>query len=395
MQIFQANSGIWVHTGLKAVRMSKAFQIRALALGVLFTLSGCLTDQVAEEGTEVDIQPPNPDSYVCNPFSDVVGGNRFQGIHGALSYADPDGPHYETVAEYMDHATPVDVDLFFNQLYVPTRPFDRGFVTQGGTTIKAADGLTTLYEWFAIRFSGLFVLGPQDAAGPYQMAILSDDGSVLDVGDGVGGTRRLIDNDQWHPTRLGCATEPLEMSATSAVPFQLDYFQGPRYHIALIVLWRPWPSAPGDVVDPMCGRQGNSMWFDYTQDPPTPTANYNNLLARGWKVLTPENYLLPGQEDNPCNAPAPVISSPNIVNVTKTSATMTWNTDIPASSQVEIKAVVSGEILVTTPAIALVTSHSVDVSGLTSNTLYEAKAISASSSGLSSESAVITFRTNR
>jgi hypothetical protein len=325
--------------------------------------------------------------------------DRTQGVLGKLFYVPPGGTVYNTAAEYIANATPVDVDLYFNQLFVPTRPFDRGFVTQSGITLTAGDGVTTLYEWFGISYKGNLQLGPGDAPGAYQLAVLSDDGSMMYVGPD-GSESLVVDNDGWHPTRMGCATAPVNLAAGDKLPFRLDYFQGPRYHISVVLMWRPWPSDPAAETDPLCGASGNSFFFDSTQDPPAPTANYSALLDRGWKVVAPENLSLPiadggGQAENPCNEPAPVLSAITVSGVQRDQVTVSWTTDRPASSQVVYTDAATGTVASTVAATTLVTSHSVVVTGLAANTLYRVKAVSQSSSGRSAESGEVTIRTAR
>ena len=385
--------------------MGKWYLNKITAILAVLALSGCLQDKVEEGGTEVDITPPgseqptpDPATYVCNPLDDGSGAqDSDQGVHGELFYVPPGGPQYSSVSDYINHATPVPVDLYFNQLFIPTRPFDRGFVTQSGITLTAGDGVTTLYEWFGIRFEGNLQLAPAQAAGNYQLAVLSDDGAVLSVG-ASDSALELINNDGWTPTRMRCATAPVSLAAGQRLPFTLDYFQGPRYHIALIMMWRPWPASPADVNDPLCDRSGNNFWFDSNQNPPAPTNNYNALLARGWTVVAPENLVLPGaQEENPCNAPAPVLSGLSVGSVGSTTATVSWLTDIPATSQVVVTEVATGAVsFVPTPENPnLILVHSVPVSGLKTNTQYRVAARSKSSSGLSADSNEVIFRTAR
>lgn len=377
--------------------LTRSIKIAILA-GVVLCLAGCLTDQVAEDGTVVDVTPagPDPSTYVCNPMDGDSGiVDRTQGVLGKLFYVPEGGTVYNTAAEYIANATPVDVDIYFNQLFVPTRPFDRGFVTQSGITLTAGDGVTTLYEWFGISYKGNLQLGPTDAPGAYQLAILSDDGSMMYVGP-EGSQSLVVNNDGWHSTRMGCATAPINLAAGEKLPFTLDYFQGPRFHISLVLMWRPWPTNPADETDPLCGSAGNSFWFDSTQDPPAPTANYDALLARGWKVVAPENLSLPGEaEENPCNEPAPVLSAVTISGVQRNQITVSWTTDRPATSQVVYTDAATGAVSSTPATTTLVTNHNVVVTGLTANTLYRVKGVSQSSSGRSAESAEVTLRTAR
>ncbi|MGE0762156.1 MAG: hypothetical protein AB7N80_02645 [Bdellovibrionales bacterium] len=378
--------------------MCKQYVKKGILILATLALAGCLQDQVSEEGTVVDLEPgsaPDPDTYVCNPLDDGVGDQaRDQGLHGRLYYVEPGGPQYSSVHDYMSYATEAPVDLFFNQLYVPTRPFDRGFVTESGITLQAADG-STLYEWFGIHFESQLQLASGQAPGRYQIGVLSDDGTMMSVGE-PGFEQLLINNDGWTPTRMRCATEAVELAAGQKLPFTLDYFQGPRYHIALVMVWRPWPASPADVNDPLCDRSGNSFWFDSTQNPPRPTSNYHALLSRGWQVIQPENFALPGsQEENPCNEPAPILSNLAIGDITTTSATVTWLTDRPATTQVVLTEVATGTVTVLDGDAALVLNHTLVMTGLRVNTQYRVKAVSKSASGRSSETPEITFRTSR
>ena len=78
-----------------------------------------------------------------------------------------------------------------------------------------------------------------------------------------------------------------------------------------------------------------------------------------------------------------------------TTATVTWDTDIASTSQVEILDVLSGTTVYTAEDSSLVTSHSVNLSGLLSNRLYRVRGISKEASGLSASSTTVDFRTGR
>lgn len=88
----------------------------------------------------------------------------------------------------------------------------------------------------------------------------------------------------------------------------------------------------------------------------------------------------------------PVISGINVTNLTTTSATITWNTDKPATSQVNFGTTTAYGS--STPLdSALVTAHSQTISGLSANTLYNFQVISKSGSGAQSTSTNATFTT--
>lgn len=376
----------------------KTLKFMLIAASVI-TLTGCLEngDTVVEQGSEIDIVPTqDPSTVVCNPFEEGDETSANQGIVAHLKYLTDDQPRYSTVVDYMAFAHAVnEVDLFFNSINIATRPFDRGFMTQSGATILTPEG-DTLYEYFALSFRGRMHLGGETPPGDYQMAILSDDGAILRMDTGSGMTT-IVDNDGTHPTRMGCATQPVHFGHGQKIPFELDYYQGPRFHIAMMVLWRPWPS--GGPADVQCGKEGNSMYFDSTQDPPTPQPAFNNLIARGWSVMDASSYSLPADEgdpgSNPCNAPAPVIFNFEQISVTTTSATLSWKTDIPATSQIIYTNQATGVTGETLADSLLSTDHVITVSGLTPNSIYTMKAVSASSSGRSTESSALVVRTRR
>lgn len=73
----------------------------------------------------------------------------------------------------------------------------------------------------------------------------------------------------------------------------------------MILLMREWDDV--NPVDVECGKQGNSRYFDFNTVPSTPTATYQALLDRGWKVLGQDHFVLPQSIDtNPCRSPDPV-----------------------------------------------------------------------------------------
>lgn len=89
-------------------------------------------------------------------------------------------------------------------------------------------GVTDRFEWFAIDYHGRIML-PQ--AGTYTFRLTSDDGSRLFI-DG----REVIDNDGIHgpDARDGEAT----LSAGTH-EVRVQYFQGPREEVALVLEWGP------------------------------------------------------------------------------------------------------------------------------------------------------------
>jgi hypothetical protein len=112
--------------------------------------------------------------------------------------------------------------IYTNTLQVTPRSFVQGF-----------PGVTGQFEWFAIRYTGRFWI---ETAGHYQFRVLSDDGSKLWI-DG----ELLVDNDGTHPPASIDGSATLSRGVHE---LRLDYFQGPRSHLALVLSI----AGPGDGI---------------------------------------------------------------------------------------------------------------------------------------------------
>jgi hypothetical protein len=277
--------------------------IRILAVPALLLQVGCeaLPQTVQVDGSLIEAEAA-PRPTVCDPFGsgNPAAGSNY-GLIANLWYVPPGARTYDNVADYQANGTRLDATLYFNQLNVPTRAFDRGFQTQNGTILTTPAG-DTLYEYFSLRFESEIRLTDHDQPGRYQFAVLADDGAVLYVNDDGMGYRALVDNDGTHPTRLGCATEGIDMDYETFLPIALDYYQGPRYHIALMVLWRKLPDGNQSYNDVACGLEGNERFFDSNFSPSVPKQTWLDMLQRGWRVVAPQNYMLPlTAPENPCD----------------------------------------------------------------------------------------------
>lgn len=285
---------------MKKLYGSKTHLIGAMVSLCLLTACEDLPLNTTAGNTTVTAFEADPNRTVCDPLGGNGQPNSGGGLKASLEYI-PNGntSMYDTVDEFFRLTTHVPVDLYFNQLYVPTRSFDLGFVTQSGNVIQTNAG-DTLYEFFGLKFDTLIRLGSLDTEGYYQFAVLSDDGAIMEMNLG-NGFQSIVSNDYDHPTKMACASSAVFFGSRAArIPMKLSYYQGPRYHISLVVMWRK--------VDPLnipaesqCGQQGNSMYWDYTQNPSVAKPAFLNLLDRGWKVLAPDNYVLPDNERNPCD----------------------------------------------------------------------------------------------
>ncbi len=101
--------------------------------------------------------------------------------------------------------------IYTKKIDIAPRRFDSGF-----------PGVTDKTEWFAIQYNGAFFV---KAAGSYKFRLLSDDGSKLYIDGNL-----IIDNDGTHGPSSKIGTVDLNMGVHA---IRLEYFQGPRYDIAL------------------------------------------------------------------------------------------------------------------------------------------------------------------
>jgi hypothetical protein len=259
--------------------------------------------------TPSTLPSPIPEKTVCDPFgttSPVVPATEVgHGLIASLKYLDDSMPRYTTVGDYQKYGLPVDANFYFFQLNVPTRYFTQGFQNQNGMSLSKPDG-TILYEYFSLHYESQLLLPKGMGTKKYQMGVIADDGTVLRVNQGVGYTT-WVNNDGTHPTRFACAKKALQLNDQQGLPITVDYYQGPRYNIALMLMIREWTddTASGSSFnpnDPFCGAEGNDLFFDYQTIPSQPKANFQALLSRGWQVVPAEYFYLPGNPPppNPC-----------------------------------------------------------------------------------------------
>ena len=163
----------------------------------------------------------------------------------------PGGP-----IEYMPNfarLTPIYTFVTPN-LDVSVREYTHGFPTPE---------LQTVIEHFAIRFRGELAI---DTPGTYTFWLLSDDGSKLYINDnlvinndgihGVTSSRGRKDLSENTDVSWSINRHSIEMGKRGSIklavgthPFEIEYFQGPRYEIALQWFYQP-PDGRRQIVPP-------------------------------------------------------------------------------------------------------------------------------------------------
>ncbi len=272
---------------------------------------------------------PTPKPVACDPFQDQFEAGPNNGLHAKL-YKLPKGKSFATIEEFFDRSTEIDADLFLSKIKTYTRQFDTGFKLTNGEILKDNDG-KILTEYFGFKARAKIRLIPgENRSGLKQFALISDDGAVLRVGKS-SEIKELIDSRKDlealvgkrttpnHPTKMSCAHEGVWMNIFEDLPIELDYFQGPRNHIAFILLWRDITDIDNDgeidsdedgiplydLKDPACKfLPSNDLFFNWkvpAGKPSIPNERYKDLIKRGWKVVPSRNILLPDEHQvNPC-----------------------------------------------------------------------------------------------
>lgn len=234
---------------------------------------------------------------ICDPFSSIEGGCK-KGLRANLFYRGQGQPAYNKVDDYINLAKQANAVVYMSQLLVPTTYFSDGFSSSDQTTLTDDNG-NKLVEYFALDLETIVKLGPNDEPGLYQFGILSDDGSVIQIKDtGVAGwdsAQVLIDNDGYHSTKLACDMKGIEFTGATRQPMRIKYFQAPRHHIALTLLWRKVDKTdPSSFSDSACGVESTNFYFgpNFATQPDFENYEFGKMKQRGWKPLAPENFIL-------------------------------------------------------------------------------------------------------
>ena len=346
-------------------------------------------EQIQMSKMDVNLYPVT--KTVCDPMGGDNDPRSNAGLIANLYWLGSKDAPATSTADLISRGQLSSQNLFFTQLNVPTRLFNSGFTSNAGSPLKDDTG-NTLIENFAIRFSSVLRLAPSQDEGLYEFAVLSDDGTVMRLRDDNGVYTPIIDSDGNHPTTMGCSTQTVAMTYATEKLMQLDYYQGPRYHIALVVMMRKVTDADAQgkfAADPLCGASSNNGWFDPDHGS-APQKAYTDLLSRGWQVLTADNYAIPNTAQfNPCKAgDSPVITNAKLGETFVDSVVLDWDTDLSSTSQVVATNVATGAQVISTADNTMTLHHHVTLSGLASDTAYTIQGVSISDTygvGLSSQ----------
>jgi outer membrane protein OmpA-like peptidoglycan-associated protein len=159
-------------------------------------------------------------SASAQPSFGTAGSTPFQ-LRGQIYFLEDGTDHLPDFAHLQSHGT-----ISTTMLNVPVQSFENGF-----------PGVSDRFEWFALDYKGTFAV---PATGTYRFRLTSDDGSRLLI-DG----QQVIDNDGIHGE---AAVEGSAELSEGAHAIEVQYFQGPRYEVELILEWAR-PDADWEPLD--------------------------------------------------------------------------------------------------------------------------------------------------
>lgn len=178
---------------------------------------------------------------------------------------------WNNIDKYFSQGYKHQENIYFSNFNVPTRSFDEGFGYSEDDYLKNRNG-EKLIEWFAIEARGNITLPESETGGSYHLASLSDDGIRIKVGGEI-----ILNNPNTHGATVDCASKLVELNKGEEKPFELAYFQGPRYHIALITLVKK-------IDDPSTFKKNSHC---------SQGQSYQKLLDDGYRVIGPSWFTLP------------------------------------------------------------------------------------------------------
>ena len=126
-----------------------------------------------------------------------------------------------------DQLSPI-AKVVMGNIDVPNHPFDAGF-----------PGVKDLVEWFGVRLKGQLDV---TKAATCDFKLTADDGAKLWIDGNL-----IVNNDGVHAVRDQVGQTAL---AAGGHAIQVDYYQGPRYYIALQLAWRCGAETSYTIIPP-------------------------------------------------------------------------------------------------------------------------------------------------
>ena len=245
--------------------------------------------------TEKKLQITSLSNTVCDPLSGDVPGEDGKGLVGNIRLLNnPDDRSIrDRLYNYLNPAMSYEVEgltLFMGKVDVPKRAFDLGFSSQDGGVLSVNGEALT--EYFNINLESTMRIDTDEAAGEYELAVISDDGSKLSIkAQDATEFQVYTYSPETHSPKMICSQTTTDIpnyvtfNKGENLDIKMNYFQGPRVHIALQFIWRK--KVPGQ-------RKSNFCNTGITTD------NFQYLASDGWEVIPAEVFNLPSDVVNSC-----------------------------------------------------------------------------------------------
>lgn len=244
--------------------------------------------------------PSPPPVAVCDP-SDPANliTERVHGVLGRIHVAlNTTEKGFKQASKYVQNIAPLSDHLILSSIAQREMRFDQGFMDGSGNplVLVSPGGVTSrLVEYFGLHLQSDISLPDEMPEGFYQFAVLSDDGASVKLGANGAG-QVLIGNDGDHPTRMSCGPTSmvnasqrghyamLNLQHGDRLPIEVQYYQGPKYHISLMLVWRYLGvDAPtlSIIKESDCGKAVSPGYFWNSAN--GQETGFAALKSRGWK----------------------------------------------------------------------------------------------------------------
>jgi hypothetical protein len=270
--------------------------------------------------------------YICEPFANSEeSSNGRNGLKASLRYVTPstnddlDFAKSLGAKNYWSNTSSLiskyDNPIFFKDINVAPTAFDAGFFYAPGKYLEDKNN-QKLIEWFSVKYETLLQLSTANKPGYYKLASVSDDGTIVEADvAGDGKMVEVLNNDGTHSTRFQCQKDKSYLyfpTQDSKIKFNLYFYQGPRVHITNVLMFKyVGATLPSDDNIKGCELNGSGNTFTgnsnvtvnkpagnttalKANDPNSVSGEYAYLIDNGWSIIPNRNYLLPGEEIDPC-----------------------------------------------------------------------------------------------
>lgn len=339
----------------------------------------------------VDINRFTPDRIICDPFSNPNNnsnqnqGNtqdQNKGLIGELYYQPIlNSSGSNKVDDFIKTTLKKSESLFLSDLNIIENNSINGFKKLNKATLFDSNG-NKINQNFALKLNSNILLNSTDSEGLYEFALISNNGSVLKLKSGNIDTpdEILIDNDGDHDPKLACSLKTVKLRQNVQMPIELSFYQTQLNNLTHVLLFRPYN--PNIRPEPLCNQSGKGVFFNPANAKPLKA--FNDLMARGWKVLQNSNFKITQNkfDYNPCTMGLAVkISELKIDSSDQLNQIIKWKTDKPATSQVQLTNLQNLSYLITPSDNILRTEHEVQLNQLNLNpgSQFSASALSVSS----------------